>query len=51
MGDRLGSLEAGKYADLTILEDDPRKIDPTKLGEVKVSQTWVNGKKIEIPIS
>ena len=51
MGDKLGSLEAGKYADLTILEDDPRKTDPTKLGDIKVSQTWVNGKKIEIPSS
>jgi len=51
MGDKLGSLEAGKYADLTILEDDPRKTDPTKLGDVKVSQTWVNGKKIEISTS
>jgi len=51
MGDKLGSLEPGKYADLTILEDDPRKADPTKLGDIKVSQTWVNGKKIEIPAS
>jgi predicted amidohydrolase YtcJ len=51
MGNKLGSLEAGKYADLTILEDDPRETDPTKLGDVKVSQTWVNGKKIEIPTS
>jgi predicted amidohydrolase YtcJ len=47
MGDKLGSLEAGKYADLTILEDDPRKVDPAKLGDVKVSQTWVNGRKID----
>jgi hypothetical protein len=51
LGDKLGSLEAGKYADLTILEDDPRQVDPTKLGDVKVSQTWVNGQKIEIPSS
>jgi predicted amidohydrolase YtcJ len=49
MGDKLGSLEPGKYADLTILEDDPRKVDPTKLGDVKVSQTWVNGTAIETP--
>ena len=49
--DKLGSLEVGKYADLTILEDDPRQVDPAKLGDVKVSQTWVNGQKIEIPSS
>jgi len=51
LGDKLGSLETGKYADLTILEDDPRQVDPAKLGDVKVSQTWVNGQKIEIPSS
>jgi predicted amidohydrolase YtcJ len=51
LGDKLGSLEVGKYADLTILEDDPRQVDPAKLGDVKVSQTWVNGQKIEIPSS
>jgi predicted amidohydrolase YtcJ len=49
MGEKLGSLKTGKYADLTILEDDPRKVDPTKLGDVKISQTWVNGRKIDIP--
>ncbi|HLY02821.1 MAG TPA: amidohydrolase [Candidatus Cybelea sp.] len=51
LGDKLGSLEVGKYADLTILEDDPRQVDPAKLGNVKVSQTWVNGQPIEIPNS
>ena len=49
MGDKLGSLEAGKYADLTILEDNPLKVDPDELGAIKVSQTWVNGRKVEIP--
>jgi predicted amidohydrolase YtcJ len=51
MGDKLGSLAAGKYADLTMLEDDPRKVDPATLGSVKVSQTWVAGRKIDIPTS
>jgi predicted amidohydrolase YtcJ len=51
LGDKLGSLETGKYADLTILEDDPRTVDPAKLGDIKISQTWVNGRKIEIPSS
>jgi predicted amidohydrolase YtcJ len=49
MGDKLGSLEPGKYADLTILEEDPRRADPAKLGDVKVSQTWVEGRKIDLP--
>jgi predicted amidohydrolase YtcJ len=51
LGHKLGSLETRKYADLTILEDDPRKVDPAKLGDIKISQTWVNGRKIEIPSS
>lgn len=43
--DRLGSLERGKEADLTILESDPYKVEPDKIAEIKVSETWVAGKK------
>ncbi len=49
LGDKLGSLEIGKYADLTILEDDPRTYDPAKLGDIKVSQTWVDGESVVAP--
>ncbi|WP_296348329.1 amidohydrolase [Reyranella sp.] len=45
MRDRLGSLERGKEADLTILESDPYKVDPDKIADIKVSETWVAGKK------
>ena len=45
MRDRLGSLEQGKEADLTILESDPYEIDPHKIMNIKVSETWVAGKK------
>ena len=45
-GDRLGSLEAGKEADLVILEQDPFKVDPNKIMNIKVSETWVGGEKI-----
>ncbi len=48
-GDKLGSLAPGKYADLAILESDPLKTDPAKLGDIKVSETWVNGSKVVIP--
>lgn len=45
-GDRIGSLEAGKEADLTILEQDPFKVDPDAIMKIKVSETWVGGEKI-----
>ncbi len=45
MGDRIGSLEKGKEADLVILEADPYKTKPEKLGEIKVSETWVAGER------
>jgi predicted amidohydrolase YtcJ len=41
----IGTLEPGKEADLTILEDDPFKTDPGKISAIKVSETWVAGEK------
>lgn len=51
LGEKLGSLEAGKYADLVILEDDPRTYDPAKLGDIKIAQTWVNGEPVSEPVA
>ncbi|MGJ0507089.1 MAG: amidohydrolase [Methylocystis sp.] len=45
MGDRIGSLEKGKEADLVLLESDPYKTAPEKLGAIKVSETWVAGER------
>jgi predicted amidohydrolase YtcJ len=45
MADQLGTLESGKLADLTILEQDPYKVDPNALMKIKVSETWVGGQK------
>lgn len=45
LGDRIGTLEAGKDADLVILESDPASVDPTKIMDIKVSETWVAGQK------
>jgi predicted amidohydrolase YtcJ len=42
----IGSLEEGKLADLVVLEDDPRKVDPRTLGDIKVSQTWMDGRQV-----
>jgi len=46
MADALGTLESGKLADLTILERDPYTVDPDALIGVKVSETWVGGRKM-----
>ncbi len=38
-----GSIESGKYADLTILKDNPLKVEKEKLKEIQVVMTIVNG--------
>jgi predicted amidohydrolase YtcJ len=43
--DTIGTLEVGKEADLTILEDDPFKTDPDNIAAIKVSETWVAGER------
>ena len=39
-----GSITESKLADLTILSEDPRKIPPNKIGDIKVNMTIVGGK-------
>ena len=46
MDDKAGSLEAGKWADLIILDQNPRTTAPAKISEIKVQETWVNGKRV-----
>jgi predicted amidohydrolase YtcJ len=41
----VGSLEAGKYADLVILDRDPFLIPPEEVGKLKVQETWLEGKR------
>lgn len=43
---RIGTLETGKEADLVILENDPFKVAPGEIMNIKVSETWVSGEKI-----
>lgn len=45
----LGSLEVGKAADLVVLSPDPYAIAPERLGDVKVLETWVDGRRQAIP--
>ena len=45
----IGSLAAGKYADLVELSMDPYLAEPTKLAtQVKVQGTWRSGRKIDL---
>ena len=44
----VGSLEAGKFADLVILEKDPRKVDPDSIKNIKVLETWMNGERVYV---
>lgn len=41
----VGSLEVGKYADLVLLEGDPTRVDPTAIRRIKVSETWMGGRR------
>jgi len=41
----VGSLEPGKFADLVILEKDPRKVDPDTIKDIAVLETWMDGKR------
>ncbi len=40
-----GSLEPGKAADLAILEEDPTAVDPARIGDITVSETWLDGER------
>jgi hypothetical protein len=44
--DEIGSLEPGKLADLVVLEEDPRKVEPTAISDITVSQTWMDGRPV-----
>lgn len=39
-----GSLEIGKFADLTVLSDNPLEVEPDKIKDIKVEMTIVGGK-------
>ncbi len=41
-----GSLTAGKLADLVILDQNPLKVDPMKIKDIKVAETIKEGKTI-----
>ena len=42
----VGTLEPGKFADMVILDQDPRSVDPDALKEIKVLETWMDGRQV-----
>jgi hypothetical protein len=39
----VGSLEVGKFADFTVLSDDPSAVDPSRIREIRVWGTVLAG--------
>jgi predicted amidohydrolase YtcJ len=44
--DEIGSLEPGKLADFVVLEDDPRAVEPRAISDIKIHQTWMDGRQV-----
>ncbi|RSS94178.1 amidohydrolase [Streptomyces sp. WAC02707] len=42
--DDLGSLAPGKRADLVVLGDDPTRVDTSRIGDIEVVATYVDGR-------
>ncbi|WP_415949719.1 amidohydrolase [Streptomyces sp. KLOTTS4A1] len=42
--DSAGSLTPGKRADLVVLGDDPRRVEPSRIGGIEVVTTFVDGR-------
>lgn len=36
----------GKFADLVILESDPRRVAPDSIKDIGVVETWMNGEQV-----
>jgi predicted amidohydrolase YtcJ len=39
----VGTLEPGKRADLVVLAEDPRTVDPDAIADIEVLETWFDG--------
>ncbi|MEP0941264.1 MAG: amidohydrolase [Rhizobiaceae bacterium] len=42
----VGSLEPGKLADMVILEQDPRDVRQDEIKNIKVLETWMDGRRV-----
>ncbi|MEQ1754931.1 MAG: amidohydrolase [Micropepsaceae bacterium] len=45
MDHAVGSIEVGKYADLVVLDEDPVQVNPMRLSQIGVRETWVEGQR------
>ncbi len=46
MEDQVGSLETGKRADFIVLDRDIMQVPATEIPDIRVEQTWVDGKQV-----
>lgn len=46
--DKVGSIEAGKYADFTVLEDDPQTVPAIKIKDITIFATVLGGKVVPV---
>ena len=42
----VGSLETGKLADIVILEEDPRAVAPDEIKNIRILETWMDGRQV-----
>jgi predicted amidohydrolase YtcJ len=43
---RVGSLRVGHAADLAVLSDDPRHVEPEAIADISIIETWVDGSRV-----
>ncbi|MEJ2555140.1 MAG: amidohydrolase family protein [Anaerolineae bacterium] len=49
-GEAIGTLEAGKYADMVLLSDDPLRVDPLQIKDIRVEATMMGGKVFHLQL-
>lgn len=49
MDGEVGSIDAGKWADFAVLDEDPLKVNPRDLRDIPVSGTMIGGRSVESP--
>jgi len=45
----LGSIEVGKIANMSALDDDPYDVDPTRIGDIPIRSTMFGGRIFVVP--